>query len=64
MNFNDFSYIILGMTIIGFSIGYIVGFYVNEMIEIHYLEYISAPVLGLGSVIVIYTVLLMQRNNN
>ena len=61
MNFNDFTYIIMGMTIIGFSIGYIVGFYVNEMLHINYLEYISAPSLGLGSMIVIYTVLSKQK---
>jgi Na+/H+-dicarboxylate symporter len=52
------------MTIIGFSIGYIVGFYVSDMIYINYLEYISAPLLGLGSMIVIYTVLFKHKKNN
>jgi Na+/H+-dicarboxylate symporter len=64
MNFNDFTNIIMGMTIIGFSIGYIVGFYVSDMIYINYLEYISAPLLGLGSMIVIYTVLFKHKKNN
>ena len=64
MNFDDFTYIIMGMTVIGFSIGYIIGFYINEIVTVNYLEYIAAPILGLGSVIVIYTVLFKQKKNN
>ena len=46
--------ILMGMCLIGFSIGYIVGYYVQGESQTYFYMYASAPLLGLGSGLIIY----------
>ena len=57
MNFKIFSSILIGMCFIGISLGYVLGFYFNSMFESHYLAYIGALFLGIGSGLVLMGVL-------
>ena len=45
------------MCFIGISLGYVLGFYFNSMFESHYLAYIGALFLGIGSGLVLMGVL-------
>ena len=57
MNFKIFSSILLGMCFIGISLGYVLGFYFNNIFESHYLAYVGALFLGIGSGLVLMGVL-------
>tara|TARA_Y100000590_G_C15670982_1_gene996240 strand:- start:1104 stop:1301 length:198 start_codon:yes stop_codon:yes gene_type:complete len=46
--------ILMGMCLIGFSIGYIVGYYIYGQHQTYIYMYASAPLLGLGSGLIIY----------
>ena len=46
--------ILIGMNLIGFSIGYIVGYYVQGECQTYLYMYASAPLLGIGSGLIIY----------
>ena len=61
MRFNSFLYIIFGMCIIGFSIGYVFGIYLHFVSKTYIYAYFAGPLLGLGSGFVIYGAL-FQRN--
>ena len=64
MRFNSFIYILFGMAIIGFSIGYIFGFYFQMVTNTYYSVYFAAPLLGIGSGCVIYGALFRRKLNN
>ena len=54
INFKSFASILLGMAIIGMSAGYILGYYIHAHTGTYLWMYLSAPILGLGSGLVIY----------
>ena len=61
--FKPFAYILGGMSLIGFSIGFIVGYYVHGEFQTYYYMYASAPLLGMGSGLVIYGTLFGRDMN-
>ena len=68
IKFKAFTSILVGMTLIGLSIGFLVGYYVGYIPEIVpvnekvYWVYIAAPILGVGSGLVMYGALFKERN--
>ena len=63
MNFKSFASILTGMSLIGLSIGFILGYYFHGQSQTYLWMYLSAPCLGLGSGLVIYGTL-YGRNVN
>ena len=63
MDFKSFASILAGMSLIGFSIGFILGYYFHGEFQTNLWMYLSAPWLGLGSGLVIYGTL-YGRNVN
>jgi len=54
MNFKVFASILTGMCLIGVSIGYVLGFYLRDILESNYWAYLGAPLLGIGSGFVLF----------
>ena len=63
MDFKSFASILTGMSLIGLSLGFILGYYFNDQFQTYFWMYLSAPCLGLGSALVIYGTL-YGRNVN
>ena len=63
MGFKSFASILAGMSFIGFSVGFILGYYFHAEFQTYLWMYLSAPFLGLGSGLVIYGTL-YGRNIN
>jgi len=63
MDFKSFASILSGMVFIGFSIGFLLGYYIHGALQTYLWMYLSAPLLGLGSGLVIYGTL-FGRNVN
>jgi len=63
IDFKSFASILAGMSIIGLSMGFILGFYFHGEFQTYLWMYLSAPCLGLGSGLVIYGTL-YGRNVN
>ncbi len=54
MKFKYYAAILAGMCLVGFSLGYIIGYYVHSVILNTFLAYIGAPILGIGGGLMIY----------
>jgi len=63
MDFKSFASILVGMVIIGVSVGFLLGYYIHGESQTYLWMYLSAPCLGLGSGLVIYGTL-FGRNVN
>ena len=63
MDFKSFASILMGMSLIGLSIGFLLGYYLHGQSQTYLWMYLSAPCLGLGSGLVIYGTL-YGRNVN
>ena len=63
IRFKPFASILAGICLIGFSIGFILGFYIHDQLQTYFYMYASAPCMGLGSGLVIYGTL-YGRNIN
>ena len=63
MGFKSFASILAGMSLIGVSVGFILGYYIFDQTQTYLWMYLSAPCLGLGSGLVIYGTL-YGRNVN
>ncbi len=63
MGFKSFASILGGMSLIGFSVGFLIGYYISGELQTSLWMYLSAPCLGLGSGLVIYGTL-YGRNIN
>ena len=61
INFRAFTSILVGMTLIGFGIGFLIGYYIPSMTSYGYWVYLCAPILGLGSGFVMYGALFKER---
>ena len=62
IKFKAFTSILVGISLIGLSIGFIVGYYFHMDVSGKYWVYISAPILGLGSGLVMYGALFEERD--
>ena len=54
MQFKKFFAVIIGIILIGISIGYVLGFYVSFFLKKEFLFYLAVPIMALGSFITIY----------
>ena len=54
ISFKSFASILGGMSFIGCSIGYLVGYYIASETQTYLWMYLSALLLGIGSGMVIY----------
>ena len=54
IKFKGFALILSGMSIIGISIGIMIGYFINDSIISNRIIYIATPILMLGSLLVIY----------
>ena len=63
INFKSFASILSGMFIIGISVGFVLGYYIQGESQSSIWMYLSAPFLGIGSGLVIYGTL-FGRNVN
>ena len=61
IKFTAFTSILLGMTLIGLAIGFLVGYYIPTIMLNGYWMYLSAPILALGSGLVMYGALFEER---
>ena len=60
MNFNSFFYIFMGMTTLGISIGYVVGFYIGKHALNNYWFYCSVPIFIVASFFIVYGALFIK----
>ena len=61
IKFTAFTSILVGMTLIGLAIGFLIGYYIPFITDDAYWMYLSAPILGLGSGLVMYGALFEER---
>ena len=61
IKFKAFTSILVGMTLIGLAIGFLAGYYIDSIIIDGYWMYLSAPILGIGSGVVMYGALYEDR---
>jgi len=61
MSFKSYAAIILGMVMLGFSLGIVVGVYLQFYTGTHRWAYISVPIMGIGSGFAAYGTLLAVR---
>ena len=59
MKFYSFLIILLGVNLIGISIGIVIGYYINE----YYWVYLSVPILTIGSLLMMYGTLNKENDN-
>ena len=66
MSFLAYSLVIIGMTSLGFSLGLVVGVYLQSRTGSHLWAYLAVPIMGLGSAIAAYGTLCtkMRRGNS
>ena len=65
IKFKAFTSILVGMTLIGLSIGFLIGYYIPELMTENqklYWVYIAAPLLGIGGGLVIFGALFEERD--
>ena len=60
MNFNSFFYIFMGMTTLGISNGYVVGFYTGKHALNNYWFYSSVPIFVIASFLIVYGALFIK----
>jgi Na+-driven multidrug efflux pump len=63
MNFKSFFYTIIGMTLLGISLGYVLGFYTHKHAENNYWFYFSVPVFIFASFFIIYGTLFLKKDH-
>ena len=63
MTFKAFTTIMFGMTMLGFSLGLVLGAYLYARTGSHMWAYLAVPVMGLGSGIAAYGTLSAKKNH-
>ena len=63
IRFKPFASVLGGMCLIGISIGYILGYYIHLHSQTNIWMYVAAPLLGLGSGLVVYGTLYGRKIN-
>ena len=61
IKFTAFTSILVGMTLIGLAIGFLIGYYISTVRPNEFWMYLSAPILGMGSGLVMYGALFEER---
>ncbi len=61
INFKAFASILIGMTLIGVSVGFLTGYYFHLNLDGQYWMYLASPIMGIGCALVIYGSL-FERN--
>ena len=61
IKFRAFASILIGMTLIGCSVGFLTGYYFHLDFSGQYWMYIASPIMGIGCGLVIYGSL-FERN--
>lgn len=61
MTFRAFSAIMFGMTMLGFSIGLVLGIYLHTRTGSHIWAYLAVPFIGLGSAVAAYGTLSAKK---
>jgi len=61
IKFRAFAAILIGMTLIGSAIGFLIGYYFHMDVTGKYWMYIASPLMGIGCGLVIYGSL-FERN--
>lgn len=64
MNFKAFASVVIGIGLIGISVGYVLGFYLKTVLESNHWAYIGSPILGIGSGLVLYGALFHNKNKS
>ena len=54
IKFRAFAAILIGMTLIGASVGFLIGYYFHSDFDGKYWMYIASPIMGIGCGLVIY----------
>ena len=63
MKFSTFLIILLGVNLVGISIGIVIGYYINESFNEYYWVYSSVPILTIGSLLMMYGTLTKKNDN-
>lgn len=64
MSFKVFAFTIMGMALIGFSLGFILGMHLHDKTNNHLWAYLAVPLLGCGSAIAAYGTLSANRQKH
>ena len=64
MNFKSFVYILIGMSLLGLSLGYVLGFYIHKHGSNNYWFYLSVPLFIVASLMIIYGALFLKDDKN
>ena len=62
MNYKSFIITTLGMTFLGVSIGYVLGYYTHKHALNNYWFYLSVPMFIFASLLIIYGSLFLKDN--
>jgi len=62
MKFRIFSAIMFGMTMLGFSVGLVLGIYLHSRTGNSTWAYLAVPLMGLGSAVAAYGTLYAKKN--
>jgi len=62
MKFRAFSAIMFGMTMLGFSVGLVLGIYLHNRTGSYTWAYLAVPLMGLGSAVAAYGTLHAKKN--
>ena len=60
MNFKSFIYILIGMSFLGLSLGYVLGFYIHKHSDNNYWFYLTVPLFIIASLLIIYGALFLK----
>ena len=63
INFKSYLSILVGINLIGVSLGTVIGYYMQNYLENHYWLYFSPPIFGIGSFLMIYGALSNHEND-
>ena len=64
MNFKSFFYVLIGMSLLGLSLGYVLGFYIQKNSSNNFWFYLSVPLFIIASLLIIYGALFLKDNKN
>jgi hypothetical protein len=61
MKFKSFILSLVGIALIGVSIGFVLGFYTHKYLLNNYLFYLPVLIMGIGCVLIIYATLVVNK---
>ena len=64
MNFKSFFYVLIGMSLLGLSLGYVLGFYIQKHSSNNFWFYLSVPLFVIASLLIIYGALFLKDDKN